>query len=352
MRDRFGVRPLHYALLPDGGVVFGSRGKALFASGLVEAAPDLGGHRRGLHVLGCPRPAQRVPGHRACCRPGSLLVWERRRDPRASAVVGRRDYAPARRDPPPSELGELLRDAVRLRLRADVPVGAYLSGGLDSSLITALAQQATDHELRTFSRRVPRPALRRARLPAPGRARSSAPSTTSSRSAPARSRDALPRRRAPRRDAAHPHRPRAAVPARASRRASTASRSSRRARAPTSCSGATTSSRRSWSRELQPRRDPARARRCSTALYPYLDVPAARAAARPGAASSSMPGRPTIRSSRTRPRIAATAAVKAFYRAETRAAARRDRSAGAPARRRCRRSSAAGARSSAPPTSS
>ena len=44
-----------------------------------------------------------------------------------------------------------MRDSVRLRLRADVPVGAYLSGGLDSSLIVALAQQETEHQLRTFS---------------------------------------------------------------------------------------------------------------------------------------------------------------------------------------------------------
>ena len=62
-----------------------------------------------------------------------------------AALRGRR--APA----PPEELGELLRDAVRLRLRADVPVGSYLSGGLDSSLTTALAVEQTDHQLRTFS---------------------------------------------------------------------------------------------------------------------------------------------------------------------------------------------------------
>ncbi|MDP9277366.1 MAG: asparagine synthase C-terminal domain-containing protein, partial [Actinomycetota bacterium] len=52
---------------------------------------------------------------------------------------------------PEGDLEELMRDSVRLRLRADVPVGAYLSGGLDSSLIVALAQQETDHQLRTFS---------------------------------------------------------------------------------------------------------------------------------------------------------------------------------------------------------
>lgn len=149
VRDRFGVRPLHWALLPEGGIAFASEAKALFASGEVAAEPDLAGIDEVFTLWGPRAPRTPFRGV-AQLPPGGLLVWER------GQVVAQRtwwkpDYAPGRPAPRPTELDELLADAVRLRLRADVPVGTYLSGGLDSSLITALAQQASDHELRTFS---------------------------------------------------------------------------------------------------------------------------------------------------------------------------------------------------------
>jgi asparagine synthase (glutamine-hydrolysing) len=149
-RDRFGVRPLHWASLPDGGLAFGSECKALFASGEVDAAPDLEGIDDVFTLWGARPPRTAFAGVHQL-PPGGLLVWEAGR----GVVAQRRWWAP---DRPPGEeapatddLRELLEDAVRLRLRADVPVGTYLSGGLDSSLVTALAQRASDHELRTFS---------------------------------------------------------------------------------------------------------------------------------------------------------------------------------------------------------
>jgi asparagine synthase (glutamine-hydrolysing) len=149
MRDRFGVRPLHYALLPDGGIVFSSEVKGILASGLVEATPDLEGIDEVFTFWAARPPRCAFAGIRLL-PPGHLLVW------RDGEIVEERAwweprYAVGAPAPAPEELGELLRDSVRLRLRADVPVGCYLSGGLDSSLTTALAVEQTEHQLRTFS---------------------------------------------------------------------------------------------------------------------------------------------------------------------------------------------------------
>ena len=147
VRDRFGVRPLHYAVLGDGTIVFGSEAKALFASGLVRPEPDLKGIDEVFSLWGARPPRTVFSGVRQV-PPGGLVVWER-----GKVVEQRAWWAPplGAQKEPDGDLGELLRDSVRLRLRADVPVGAYLSGGLDSSLISALAQQETGGRLKTFS---------------------------------------------------------------------------------------------------------------------------------------------------------------------------------------------------------
>ena len=167
-RDRFGVRPLFYAHVP-GGLVFGSEVKALFASGLVAAGTRRAGTRRGLHVLGRAAAAHAVPG-RAGAR--ARLLGDVPGGPVAHRPVLRDRLSPERDDRAAgrasSQLDELLRSAVQLRLRADVPVGGYLSGGLDSTITCALAARRFAAQAAHVLRDVRRSALRRERLPARG----------------------------------------------------------------------------------------------------------------------------------------------------------------------------------------
>jgi asparagine synthase (glutamine-hydrolysing) len=147
-RDRFGVRPLHYALLPGGDLVFASEAKGIFASGELPARLDLAGIDE-VFSFWAPRPPRTAFAGVNLLAPGSLLVWQQGR------IIEQRawwqpDYTPGPASDP-SRLEPLLRDAVTLRLRADVPVGTYLSGGLDSTLVTALACDAANGPVPTFS---------------------------------------------------------------------------------------------------------------------------------------------------------------------------------------------------------
>jgi asparagine synthase (glutamine-hydrolysing) len=157
-RDRAGIRPL-YLTRAGGRVWFASEVKALLAGvpergalsprGLVEAltlwAPlDPDTVYEGVDSL----PPGHVLAIEADGRETLTRYWDWRFPRRADGEAWA-DYATI--DDAARDLRELLIDAVRLQLRADVPVGAYLSGGLDSSGLVALIRGFTDTPVRTFS---------------------------------------------------------------------------------------------------------------------------------------------------------------------------------------------------------
>ncbi len=151
-RDRMGVRPLYYTL-QHGVLVFASEVKSLFAYPGVRAALDPLGLDQCFTFWAplAPRTAfkdvqELPPGHQLIAENGVLKVqpyWTLQYPPRSERrTLGEAQAA--------EEVQALLADATRIRMRADVPVGAYLSGGFDSSATTALAKEHNG-ALRTFS---------------------------------------------------------------------------------------------------------------------------------------------------------------------------------------------------------
>lgn len=150
-RDRVGIRPLFYTVV-SGQLLFASEIKALFMDARVRRRLDpyaldqistfwMTVPPRTAFCDVCELPA----GHFMKVGRGTLHIdryWEPRFVP---------DPAVRSEEEAAEELRSLLVDATRLQLRADVPVGSYLSGGIDSSVITAFIHKFTDTPLRTFS---------------------------------------------------------------------------------------------------------------------------------------------------------------------------------------------------------
>jgi len=148
-RDRFGVRPLFYAQR-GGSLYFASEIKAILAAGDVAAAPDPLAIDE-VFTFWAPRPPRTGFAGIWSLEPGAFAIW---RDGDLSVrQYYELDYPEAADERPDAveRLDEMMRSCVEHRLRADVPVGAYLSGGLDSSITCALAAATTSHEVRSFS---------------------------------------------------------------------------------------------------------------------------------------------------------------------------------------------------------
>lgn len=149
VRDRFGVRPLFYAERA-GELLFASEAKALFASGEIAAEPDPDGLDEVFTFWAARAPRTPFRGVRQL-PPGHVARWHR--GDLSLAPWYRLAYGETRVEAADAiaQLDELMRSSIAFRMRADVPVGGYLSGGLDSAITCALGAAASPLQLRTFS---------------------------------------------------------------------------------------------------------------------------------------------------------------------------------------------------------
>jgi asparagine synthase (glutamine-hydrolysing) len=153
-RDRIGISPLYYAVR-EGWLLFGSEVKSLLASGLVRGEPDPKGidHLFNFFCAGTTRTFFKdvnclAPGHYLDVRDGKFQkkqYWDLS-FPDAGQEVRMGDPAPLVDD-----LEELLRKAVERRLRGDVPVVSYISGGLDSTVVLGLSSRQRGKAVPSFT---------------------------------------------------------------------------------------------------------------------------------------------------------------------------------------------------------
>ncbi|WP_147819415.1 asparagine synthase (glutamine-hydrolyzing) [Salidesulfovibrio onnuriiensis] len=158
-RDRMGEKPLYYSRTGQF-FIFGSELKALRASGVLEPELDMGAVAQYLRFQYIPAPRTIYQGVRKL-RPGHLLALRPDNPDRLESApywslkdaVNRGLYAPFQggEEEAVDQLETLLRATVRNQMLSDVPLGSLLSGGVDSSLVTALMQAESSRPVRTFT---------------------------------------------------------------------------------------------------------------------------------------------------------------------------------------------------------
>ena len=153
-RDRLGIKPLYYALLPNGHFVFGSELKALLPHPALPRERDPMAIEDYFAYGYIPEPRTIFSGVRKL-PPGHTLLIEKGQTllPRTNQYwdIPFTDSGLATQDSAQSELIGRLREAIDIRLVAEVPLGAFLSGGVDSSAIVALMAGLVDQPIKTCS---------------------------------------------------------------------------------------------------------------------------------------------------------------------------------------------------------
>ena len=152
-RDRLGVKPLYYTHTDDGSLYFGSEIKTLLEAEAVKpevnfkALPDyLANHATSGEETLFRGVKRLLPGHTLLWRDGEIQLkryWDVSFAKTNDEGRSDQDYI--------AEWGEMFRTSVRLRLMADVPLGMFLSGGIDSSAIAAVMSGMVDEPIKTFS---------------------------------------------------------------------------------------------------------------------------------------------------------------------------------------------------------
>lgn len=152
-RDRFGIKPLYYVHGADGSLFFASEIKALLVAGAIRpelnytALPDYLANHAPSGVETLFEGVRRLP-------PGHTLRWQDGKieiRPYWDLTFAERDTATSTDAELIDEFGERFREAVRLRLMADVPLGVFLSGGIDSAAIAATMSDLVSEPIKTFS---------------------------------------------------------------------------------------------------------------------------------------------------------------------------------------------------------
>lgn len=152
-RDRLGVKPLFYARVSDGSILFGSELKALLANPLLRRDPNINAVDDYLAFGYVPDQTSMLKGVKKLPAGHYLLLEQGKAEP-ASVQYWDMDFSQRHKASAHAleeELVALLKEAVGSRMIADVPLGAFLSGGVDSSAVVALMAEKSRRAVKTCS---------------------------------------------------------------------------------------------------------------------------------------------------------------------------------------------------------